>query len=758
MPANSQQEKIKEGAWREMGLTDEEFARIKELLQREPNYLELGMFAVMWSEHCGYKNSRPVLKLFPTEGPHVLQGPGENAGVVEIGNGLAVAFKIESHNHPSAIEPFQGAATGVGGIVRDIFTMGARPIALLDSLRFGPLEGEKARYLFGGVVGGIGNYGNCIGVPTVAGEVFFHPSYEGNPLVNAMCVGLLRREKLARAVAAGVGNSVMLVGARTGRDGIHGATFASEELSEASEEKRPAVQVGDPFMEKLLIESCLEIIDKGYVVGMQDLGAAGLTSSSAEMASRAGTGIEIDVSRVPRRETGMNAYEVMLSESQERMLVVPRAGYEEEVQRVFERWGLTAVVVGRVTDDGMLRVRDGEQVVAELPVRFLTDECPVYYREEKIPAYYEERRSFPVESLPEPADYNSVLLRLLASPNIASKEWVYRQYDHMVGINTVVLPGEADAAVLRIKESPPLGLAVKTDGNSRYCFLDPYRGGMLAVAEAARNLSCTGAEPLAITDCLNFGNPEKPEIFWQFRQVILGMSAACRALDIPVVSGNVSFYNETRGQAVYPTPVVGAVGRLLDVEKRCAQGFKAAGDVIFLLGPLTAEMGASEYLSVIHGVEAGEVPLVDLELEKAVQTMCRSLISRGWLRSAHDCSEGGLAVALAESCICGGQGAQVEVDLAAAAGEENLLAVREDGVLFGEGASRIVISTAPENREAVEKAAQEAGVPLHFLGYVGGEELNIKVRRNEKESCLIAVPLAEMAKAWQGGVSQWMGQ
>lgn len=760
MPANSQQEKIKEGSWREMGLTDEEFARVKELLKREPNYLELGMFAVMWSEHCGYKNSRPVLKLFPTEGPQVLQGPGENAGVVEIGSGLAAAFKIESHNHPSAIEPFQGAATGVGGIVRDIFTMGARPIALLDSLRFGSLEGEKARYLFGGVVGGIGTYGNCIGVPTVAGEVFFHPSYEGNPLVNAMCVGLLRKEKLARAVAAGVGNSVMLVGARTGRDGIHGATFASEELSEASEERRPAVQVGDPFMEKLLIESCLEIIDKGYVVGMQDLGAAGLTSSSAEMASRAGTGIEIDVSRVPRRETGMNAYEVMLSESQERMLVVPRAGCEEEVQRVFERWGLTAAVVGRVTDDGIFRVRDGEQIVAEVPVRFLTEECPVYCREEKIPAYYEERRSFPVESLPEPADCGSVLLRLLSSPNIASKEWVYRQYDHMVGINTVVLPGEADAAVLRIKEAPPLGLAVKTDGNSRYCFLDPYRGGMLAVAEAARNLSCTGAEPLAITDCLNFGNPEKPEIFWQFRQVVLGMSAACRALGVPVVSGNVSFYNETRGQAVYPTPVVGAVGRLGDVEKRCTQGFKQAGDLIFLLGPLTAEMGASEYLSVVHGVEAGEVPLVDLELEKAVQEVCRSLISQGCLCSAHDCSEGGLAVALAESCISGGQGAEIEIDLAAAesAQGKNLPAVRKDGVLFGEGASRIVISAAPSNRAAVEKAAREAGVPLLFLGYVGGDRFTVKLKKDGKESLVIAVPLTEMTEAWQGGVSRWMEQ
>lgn len=740
-------EAIKAGVWRDMGLTDEEYGRIRELLGRDPNYLEIGLFAVMWSEHCGYKNSRPVLKLFPTSGPRVLQGPGENAGVVDIGDGLALVFKIESHNHPSAIEPFQGAATGVGGIVRDIFTMGARPIALLDSLRFG-LDDERARYLFGGVVSGIGFYGNCIGVPTVAGEVFFHPSFEGNPLVNAMCVGLIEQEKLALGAASGVGNPVMVVGARTGRDGIHGATFASEELNETSEERRPAVQVGDPFMEKLLIESCLEIIDKGYVVGMQDLGAAGLTSSTSEMASRAGTGIEIDVTKVPLRETAMTPYEIMLSESQERMLVVPKAGCEAVVQEVFERWGLNAVVIGRVTDDGLYRIKEGDRVVAELPARLLTDECPVYYRDEKEPDYYQELKKFDPRSVPEPGDYNEVLLKIMASPNLASKEWVYRQYDHQVGINTVIVPGDGDAAVLRLKEHSPKGIALKTDCNSRYVYLDPYRGGALAVAEATRNLSCTGAEPLAITDCLNFGNPEKPEIFWQFKQAVLGMSEACRALGAPVVSGNVSFYNETRGQAVYPTPTVGAVGLLEDVGRRCSQGFKQEGDLIYLLGPYAHHVGASEYLSLIHGRDAGPVPEIDLKLEKQIQETCRALIREGLLQSAHDLSEGGMAAALAESCISGRIGARIYME------DDELHNRRGDAILFGEGPSRIIISSRPAAASRVMEVCLEKGVPLVCLGMVDGKEL--KITANHRKYIELGVESIE--QAWRGGIDSWLSR
>ncbi|NPV26140.1 MAG: phosphoribosylformylglycinamidine synthase subunit PurL [Firmicutes bacterium] len=730
--------------WREMGLTDWEYERIKELLGREPNYVETGMFAVMWSEHCGYKNSRPVLKLFPTSGPQVLQGPGENAGIVDIGDGQAVVFKIESHNHPSAVEPFQGAATGVGGIVRDIFTMGARPIALLDSLRFGELTKPRVKYLFSGVVGGISSYGNCIGIPTVAGEVYFHPSYEDNPLVNAMCVGLIDQKNIAKGVAAGVGNPVMVVGARTGRDGIHGATFASEELNEASEEKRPAVQVGDPFMEKLLLEACLELIQAGLVVGMQDMGAAGLTSSSCEMASRGNSGMVIDVSLVPRREEGMTPYEVMLSESQERMLVVPKKGKEEEVQKIFAKWGLEAVVVGWVTDDGIMRIKDGDEIVAEIPAKALTDECPVYYREEKEPAYYQRLKEFDLSTVPEPADYVAVLRQLLASPNIASKELVYQQYDHMVGVNTVVVPGAADAAVLRVKGTQK-GLALKTDGNSRFCYLDPFRGGALAVAEAARNLVCTGARPLAITDCLNFGNPEKPEIFWQFRQAVLGMSEACRALNTPVISGNVSFYNETKGEAIYPTPVVGMVGLLTNINRRCTQGFKQEGDVILLLGNNKGEIGGSEYLAVVHGQEAGPVPELDLDLERAVQTCCLMLIEEGWVKSAHDCSEGGLAVTLAESCISGQIGAEIEFTSE----------LRADHYLFGETPSQIVISVAPERVPLVLEAAEEFVVPVTVLGRVGGPNLKITKKTKQENfmaQSLIDVPVKEIEEIWRGAI------
>lgn len=727
---------MKEKIWRQMGLTDEEYERIQKLLGREPNYVELGMFAVMWSEHCGYKHSRPVLKMFPTGAPWVLQGPGENAGIIDIGDGQAVVFKMESHNHPSAIEPFQGAATGVGGIVRDIFAMGARPVALLDSLRFGPLDHPRNRYLLSGVVSGISFYGNCLGIPTVGGEAVFAPCYTGNPLVNVMCVGLIEQDKIQRGRAGGPGHAVMVVGARTGRDGIHGATFASEELSEASEERRPSVQVGDPFREKLLIEACLEVVKENLLVGMQDMGAAGLTSSSAEMASRAGTGMEIDIDLVPRREEGMTPYEVMLSESQERMLLVPKKGCEERVKSIFARWGLEAVVIGRVTDDGILRVKERGRVVAEVPVRYLTEECPVYVREKRPPAYLAELQAYDWSALPEPEDYDRVLLKLLSSPNITSKEWVFRQYDYMVRTDTVIRPG-ADAAVLRIKGTKK-GLALTTDGNGRYCYLDPERGGALAVAEAARNLSCVGARPLGVTDCLNFGNPEKPEIAWQFYHCVLGMSRACTRLNTPVVGGNVSFYNETNGEAIYPTPVVGMVGLLEDMERRCTPGFKEEGDVVLLLGETQDELGGSEYLAFIHGIVAGRPPALDLEREAAVQEMARQCIGRGLVRAAHDCSEGGLAVTLAEMAISGRTGAAITL-------EENL---RADSLLFSESPSRIIVSARPEKVGDILALASEFQVPVKILGTCGGHTLNISAGGKR----LVNLDLEEMEAVWRGSL------
>ena len=730
--------------WEEMGLTRTEYDQICGLLGREPNYLETGLFAVLWSEHCAYNHSKPVLKLFPTTGSRVLQGPGENAGIVDIGDGQGIVFKMESHNHPSAIEPYQGAATGVGGIVRDIFTMGARPIASLNSLRFGDLSDPRVRYLFSGVVAGIGDYGNCLGIPTVGGEVFFDPSFKDNPLVNAMSVGLVEHDQIRRGAAAGPGNQVLLVGARTGRDGIHGCTFASEELSEESEQRRPAVQVGDPFMEKLLIEACLEVIAAGLVVGIQDLGAAGLTSSSAEMAGRAGTGLDLDVALVPRREEGMTPYEVMLSESQERMLLVIEPEREQGVRRIVEKWGLEATVIGRVTGDGIYRIRDGAGVVAEVPVRFLTDEAPVYYPEVSEPAYYEERRNWPVAETPVPDDLNRVLRRLLADPNIASKEWVYRQYDQTVMTNTVVPPG-ADAAVLRIKGTRK-GIALTTDGNARYCYLDPYRGGLQAVAEAARNLSCVGAEPLGITDCLNFGNPEKPEIFWQFREAVRGMCEACQVLEIPVVSGNVSFYNETNGEAIRPVPVVGMVGLLPDIEMRCTSQFQQPGDTILLLGQFRPGLGASEYLAVIHGVEAGGVPRLDLAVEARTQACCRSLVRGGILKSAHDCAEGGLGVTLAECCIAGRVGALID-DLPV------LEEPREDNLLFGETQSAIVVTCAPARLPLVIQAAREHDIPYLALGSVGGDSLVI---RHDGGRIMINLPVEEMESLWRESIPSLM--
>lgn len=729
---------MKEGHWRKHGLSDQEYGQIIDLLGREPNEVELGMFSVMWSEHCSYKNSKSVLKQFPTSGPRIIQGPGENAGIVDIGDGQAVVFKIESHNHPSAIEPYQGAATGVGGIIRDIFTMGARPIALLDSLRFGSLtKSKKSRFLFNGVVAGIAGYGNCIGIPTVGGEVYFHPSYEDNCLVNVMCVGLIDQKDIAKGTAAGPGNPVLVVGARTGRDGIHGATFASEELNESSEEKRPAVQVGDPFMEKLLLEACLELIKTGYVVGMQDMGAAGLTSSSCEMASRAGTGIEMDLLKIPRRETGMTPYELMLSESQERMLVVAKKGKEEEVKAIFEKWGLEAVVVGQVTDDGFMTLCEGEQVVAHIPAKALTDACPMYQPEAKEPAYLAQAQEYDLSKLPELEDCSQTLLVLLATPTIASKEWVFKQYDYMVGINTIVGPGSADAAVLRVKGTRKC-IAVTTDCNSRYVYLDPLRGGKIAVAEAARNLVCTGAQPLAVTDCLNFGNPEKPEIFWQFKEAVAGMSEACRELETPITGGNVSLYNETNGEAIFPTPVVGMVGLIEDISHVTTMGFKNEDDIIILLGQNKDELGGSLFLSIIHGLEAGRPPEIDLRLEKLVQSTTINLIKQGLVTAAHDCSEGGLAVAIAESCIAGGFGADILLTDG----------MKASSLLFAESQSRIIITTPKDKVDKVLNILSDAKVPYKVLGNVGGKELNIT-----GSGWKIRLDLAIIEEKYRGAIS-----
>lgn len=723
----------------EVALTEEEYDLVVEKLGREPSIVELGMFGALWSEHCGYKNSKPVLRLFPTQGTRVLQGPGENAGVVDIGDGLGIVLKIESHNHPSAIEPYQGAATGVGGIIRDIFTMGARPIALLNSLRFGPLSKARNRYLFSGVVAGIGGYGNCIGIPTVAGEVYFDESYSGNPLVNAMCVGVIESAKLIRATASGEGNLLMLVGADTGRDGIHGATFASVELDERSEERRPAVQVGNPFLEKLLMEACLELLDTGYLVGMQDLGAAGLTSSTVECASKGDSGVDIDLAHVPRRESGMTPYELMLSESQERMLVIVKRGYEDKVREIFERWDLHSEVIGQVTSDGIVRVREHDEVVAEIPAKLLTDEVPIYHRTGVRPTFLTELNTLDLESVPV-ADPNEALLKLLAWPNIASKEYVYRQYDYTIRTNTVILPGDGDAAVTRIKGTSK-AIALTTDCNGRYCYLDPYRGGALAVAEAARNLVCVGAKPLAVTNCLNFGNPEKPEIYYQLENCVKGMAEACRILDTPVVSGNVSLYNESSGEAIYPTPVVGMLGLLDNADKRCGMGFQGVGDVIALLGGLNQPtLGGSDYLEAIHGRVGGMPPSIDLDFERRAQDCCLEAIRSGLIKSAHDCGEGGLAVALAESCIVGQVGANITLK----ADEGRVWEKRIDTLLFGEAPSRIVISLGPDNLSSLERLAREYRVPLLELGRTGGEGLHI--------DSLVKLPLAHLVATWRGSL------
>ncbi|HEX8636021.1 MAG TPA: phosphoribosylformylglycinamidine synthase subunit PurL, partial [Pyrinomonadaceae bacterium] len=759
-------------------LTEKEYARILELMGREPTFVELGIFSVMWSEHCSYKSSRVHLKRLPTRNERVVVPPGENAGVVDVGDGWCAAFKVESHNHPSFIEPFQGAATGVGGILRDIFTMGARPIAAMNSIRFGTLDnepnGRRNRALVAGVVAGIAHYGNAFGVPTIGGEVSFDDAYALNPLVNAFALGLVRRDQIFYGRAVGVGNPVLYVGAKTGRDGIHGATMASAEFDDEALEKRPTVQVGDPFLEKLLLEACLEAMRSGAVAGIQDMGAAGLTSSSCEMAARAGTGLEIDLTLVPQREQGMSAYEIMLSESQERMLIVAHKGRERQVMDIFKHWELDAVVIGRVTDTGHVQIMHHEGTVADIPVGFLTDEAPVYERPMRAPEAIEEsdastakhRWSTSVDidgdDIPATApqtptldetiesseeldsilsatkasvsafdeDHNESLLKLLAAPNLASKEWVYRQYDHMVRTNTAVLPG-ADAAIVRIKETRR-ALAMCLDGNGRYSAADPREGARQIVAEAARNVVCVGARPIAVTNCLNFPSPERPEVMWAFSETIDGMAEACRAFDTPVISGNVSFYNETEGRGILPTPVIGMVGLIEDVRRIIQPGFKTDGDIIALLGTTRDDLSISEYAATIRRrttaemLQAGRLATIDLKLEQAVQSTCLQAAEENLLRSAHDCSDGGLSVALAESCFSTlnrpSIGAQLNLclsDLSGAA--ENAAAT----YLFGETPSRIVISFKESEGDRIAEIAEQLNCPFVLLGRVGGEELRI---------------------------------
>jgi len=724
--------------WRELGLSDEEYQRILSSIGREPTRTELAMFSVEWSEHCGYPRSRPLLTLLPRGGKYASRVRGEDAGGIEAAPGLTVLFKMESHNHPSQVEPFQGAATGVGGIIRDIFTMGARPIAVLDPLRFGELDEPRARYLLRGVVSGIAFYGNCLGVPTIGGELRFEEPYRGNCLVNVMAIGVVESDKICTSRAAGAGNPVIIVGNSTGRDGIGGASILASHEFGADEEKRPTVQIGDPFTEKCLIEACLEALGTGAVVGMKDMGAAGITCTTCEMSAAGGHGMDVELQKVPRREAGMEPWEMMMSESQERMLIVAQKGREEEVLRVFHRWGLNAVVIGQVTGDGVLRIRDNGQIVAEVEAKTLATP-PVYYLPAEEPAYYREARSADLSRLPIPEDLSAVLRDLLSSPNIASAEWVYQQYDHMVQTNTVVTPG-ADAAVLRLKGYQQ-GIAVTTDGNGRYCYLDPYVGAQLVVAEAARNLVCVGAEPAGVTDCLNFGNPEKPDRFWQFKRCVEGLAEACRAFNLPVVSGNVSFYNETPETAVYPTPVLGVVGVLEEVRRHCTIGFKRGGDVILLLGETREDLGGSEYLKRYHKQVTGRPPRLDLEREKKVQAACLEAIREGLAASAHDCSDGGLAVALAECCIWGRLGATVTLP----EGESQL---RMDARLFGESPSRIVLSATPENAEKIKLLAARQGVPAQVLGVVEGKELLIAAERNQ----MIRLAVAEMERVWRSAI------
>ncbi|MFQ5746013.1 MAG: phosphoribosylformylglycinamidine synthase subunit PurL [Gemmatimonadota bacterium] len=729
------------------GLSPGEYESIVRILGRAPTRAELGVFSAMWSEHCGYKNSRPLLRTLPTSAPHVVQGPGENAGVVDVGDGWGVAFKIESHNHPSAVEPYQGAATGAGGILRDIFTMGARPIALFDSLRFGSLESGRARYLLDGVVRGVGDYGNCVGVPTVGGETVFDPAYERNPLVNVMCVGLVRLDRLVRGRAEGEGHPVMAVGARTGRDGIHGATFASAELDEASHESRPQVQVGDPFTEKLLLEASLELIERGLLTGIQDMGAAGLTSSASEMAARAGTGVDIDVRRVPTRESGMTPYEILLSESQERMLLVTEPENEGAVREVLAKWDLQAATIGRVTGDGRFRVRDGDRVVADIPVEPLVNGCPAYEREGEEDSAIRERREMDLSAravLASDGEAEDSLLALLDSPSIGSRRWIWEQYDTSVQTNTIAGPG-GDASVLRLADTGR-ALAASVDGNDRYVYLDPRAGARIAVAEAARNVACVGARPLAVTNCLNFGNPLRPRVYHQLREAVAGIGEACRALGTPVTGGNVSLYNETTAGPIPPTPVIGMIGLLERAGDAVGAAFRAPGDAVLLIGTSREEIGASEWLAVRHGLVAGRPPALDLVEAAAVQAFLEEAARGGLLRSAHDAAEGGLAVALVESAILGpgaplGLEAEIPDDVSPAA------------ALFGESQSRIVVSCDGSDAGAIERLAKARGLPATRLGHVAEPDGIVGIRTGRRR---IRLEAARLAAAYEDALPRRM--
>jgi len=724
---------VKPGVWRSLGLKDEEYQKILEILGREPSPTELAMFSVEWSEHCGYPHSHNLLKLLPKSGKYQTL-IGEDSGGIIVDD-LAIVFKMESHNHPSQVEPKQGAATGVGGIIRDIFTAGARPIASLNSLRFGPLSEPYNRYLLRGVVEGIQFYGNCIGVPTVGGEIYFDKSYSGNCLVNAMSIGIADKNRLARARATGSENSIMYVGASTGRDGIGGCSvLASQEFKE-NEEKKPTVQIGDPFTEKCLIEATLEAIATGHIVGIKDMGAAGLTCSTSEMASAGDAGMEIELKYVPRREADMKPWEVMMSESQERMLVCVKKGKEKEVENIFSKWDLNAIIIGKVTDGGLVRIKDEGKIVAEIKAHFLT-QPPRYDMPFKKPNYLDELNRVDLRKIPEPDNYNRVLIKLLSSPSICSKNWVYQQYDHMVQTNTVVLPG-SDAAVLRLKGSNK-AIAATTDCNSRYCYLNPYKGAQIAIAEAARNLVCSGAEPAAVTDCLNFGDPEKPDRFWQFKNCVQGIADACRFFNIPVVSGNVSFYNESPRGPIYPTPTIGMIGIINDARRACTQYFKKESDIIILLGTCKEELGASEYLKEVNRQIRGDAPDLHLQTEQAVQSTALEAIRKGLVNSAHDCSEGGLAVALAECCISN------EENMMGAVIDNLNFTGRKDTILFGETQSRIILSCRKESVKKIRDIAKKFGSPFQTIGKVGGNKFKIL----EGKKILINLPLREINDKW----------